>query len=87
MVILMYRRSRAARFKRKKKNRFSKFVVTLVIVLNILFTSAVLYVFLKTGSEPMTLVGCWFAFTTGELWMLSSIKKSKVKKEGEDLEN
>lgn len=65
---------------RKKKNRFSKFIVALIILLNILFTSAVLYVFLKTGSEPMTLVGCWFAFTTGELWMLSSIKKSKVKK-------
>lgn len=66
----------------KKKNRFSKVIVTLVIVLNILFTAAVLYVFMKTGSEPMTLVGCWFAFTTGELWMLSSIKKSKVKKKG-----
>lgn len=33
----------------------------------------------------MTLIGCWFAFTTGELWMLSSIKKSKVKKEGDDI--
>lgn len=66
----------------KKKNRFSKVIVTLVIILNILFTAAVLYVFLKTGSEPMTLVGCWFGFTTGELWMLSSIKKSKVKKKG-----
>ena len=30
----------------------------------------------------MTLITAWFAFTTGELWMLSSIKKSKVKKEG-----
>lgn len=66
----------------KKKNRFSKVIVTLVIILNILFTATVLYVFLKTGSEPMTLVGCWFGFTTGELWMLSSIKKSKVKKKG-----
>lgn len=66
----------------KKKNRFSKVIVTLVIILNILFTAAVLYVFLKTGSEPMTLVGCWFGFTTGELWMMSSIKKSKVKKDG-----
>ena len=35
----------------------------------------------------MTLIGCWFAFTTGELWMLSSIKKSKVKKEGENNED
>ena len=72
---------------RRKKNRFSKFIVTVVILLNILFTAAVLYVFLQTGSEPMTLVGCWFAFTTGELWMLSSIKKTKVKKEGENSED
>jgi ABC-type phosphate transport system permease subunit len=72
---------------RKKKNRFSKFIVTVVILLNILFTAAVLYVFLQTGSEPMTLIGCWFAFTTGELWMLSSIKKTKVnKRDGESNE-
>jgi len=72
---------------RRKKNRFSKFIVTVVILLNILFTAAVLYVFLQTGSEPITLIGCWFAFTTGELWMLSSIKKTKVRKEGENSEN
>jgi len=72
---------------RRKKNGFSKFIVTVVILLNILFTAAVLYTFLKVGSEPMTLIGCWFAFTTGELWMLSSIKKSKIKKEGENSEN
>ena len=52
----------------------------LVVLMNITFTSAVLYVFLKTSSEPVALVGAWFAFTTGELWMLSSIKKEKVKK-------
>lgn len=63
-----------------KKTKFGKFIVTAVVTLNILFTIAVLYVFLKVGSEPVTLIGCWFAFTTGELWMLSSIKKSKVKK-------
>lgn len=62
------------------KNRFSKVIVTAVIILNILFTAAVLYVFLKVGSEPMALIGGWFGFTTGELWMLSSIKKSKVNK-------
>ena len=54
--------------------------------MNIIFTGAVLYVFLKTGNEPVALVGAWFAFTTGELWMLSSIKKAKVKKgENEDV--
>ncbi len=68
------------------KNKFSKFIIMAVVILNILFAVSVLYVFLKVGSEPITLVGCWFAFTTGELWMLSSIKKTKVKKDGVDNE-
>ena len=73
--------------KQKKRGRFSKLIVTLVILLNVAFTAAVLYVYLQVGSEPSTLVGAWFAFTTGELWMLSSIKKTKVKKEGENSED
>ena len=70
--------------KKKPKQRFSKFIVALVVAMNIVFTIAVLYVFLKTASEPTALVGAWFAFTTGELWMLSSIKKTKVKKGEEE---
>ena len=66
--------------KKGKKGGFSKLIITLVVLMNIAFTSAVLYVFLKTSSEPVALVGAWFAFTTGELWMLSSIKREKVKK-------
>lgn len=62
------------------KGKFSSAIVSLVILLNVLFAAAVLYVFLQTGSEPMTLVGCWFAFTTGELWLLASIKKRKIDK-------
>jgi hypothetical protein len=65
----------------KRKGRFSKFMVSFVIALNIIFSASVLYVFAKTGSEPATLVGAWFLWTTGELWMLSSIKKKKVEKE------
>lgn len=63
-----------------KKNRFSKLIVAAVVILNTGFTAAVLYVFLRTGNEPTALIGCWFSFTTGELWMLSSIKKNKIKK-------
>lgn len=48
-----------------KKGRFSKIIVALVIILNILFTAAILYIFFKIGNEPVTLIGCWFAFTTG----------------------
>ena len=62
-----------------RKNIFSKTIVAAVVVLNTIFTAAILYVFLKVGSEPVALIGAWFAFTTGELWMLASIKKSKIK--------
>lgn len=65
----------------KKKGIYSKVIVALVIILNVLFTAAVLWIFRETSSEPSTLIGAWFAFTTGELFMLSSIKKSKVNSE------
>jgi hydrogenase-4 membrane subunit HyfE len=65
----------------KKKGQYSKFIVAAVIILNIIFTASVLYVFTKTGSEPSSLIAAWFTFTTGELFMLTSIKKNKVKKE------
>lgn len=58
--------------------KFSKLIVTLIIMLNVLFTIGVLYVFLRVGNEPMALIGSWFAFTTGELWLLASIKKKEV---------
>jgi len=67
---------------RKRKGYYSKFIVAVVIMLNVFFTAAVLYAFLKTGNEPSTLITAWFAFTTGELFMLSSIKKVKEKKKG-----
>jgi hypothetical protein len=57
--------------------RFSKAIVSLVVLLNSAFAVGVLYVFLRTSAEPTVLVGSWFAFTTGELWMLSKIKRSK----------
>ena len=59
--------------------KFSKWIVALVILLNALFTGAVLFVFLRVGSEPTTLVAAWFAFTTGELWLLSGITREKVR--------
>ena len=69
------------------KGYFSKAIVALVVCINIMFSAAVLLIFYKTSSEPVTLIGCWFAFTTGELWMLATIKKVKVRKESQDGQN
>ena len=65
-------------------HKFSKWIVALVILLNALFTGAVLYLFLQTQSEPSALIGCWFAFTTVELWALSGITKTKITQGGGD---
>lgn len=60
-----------------KKTQFSKAIVTVVVLFNVGFTIAVLYVFLRTGSEPTALIAAWFAFTAAELWSLASITKRK----------
>ena len=66
---------------KKKDGQFSRKIVTLVILLNVIFTSAVLYIFLKVGSEPTALIVAWFAFTTGELFLLAGIKKTEIREE------
>lgn len=63
--------------KNKKKSLFSKIIVLAVISLNVIFTIAVLSIFLKTSTEPSSLVVAWFSFTTVELWSLAGIKKAK----------
>jgi hypothetical protein len=70
--------------KRKKKGQYSKAMVAIIIILNSIFSAGVLYVFCKTSAEPSALIASWFAFTTGELWMLSSIKKTKVSQTSDD---
>lgn len=67
--------------KGKSSSKFSNIVVILVVVLNIWFTDRVLDIYVITSSEPTILIGAWFAFTGGELWLLSGIKKAKIKKE------
>lgn len=59
--------------------KFSKWIVALVILLNVTFTGAVLYLCLKSSIVPDSLIVAWFAFTTGELWLLSGITREKVR--------
>ena len=67
--------------KDKGKGQYSKALVTLIILMNIIFTIAVFVVFARTGSEPSTLIATWFSFTTVELWSLARIKKKKIDRE------
>jgi len=67
-----------------KKGLYSKLIVAFIIIANCLFTAAVLYIFSKTSSEPISLISAWFAFTTGELWFSSQIKKEKERNKNEN---
>lgn len=58
---------------------FSKLTVATILLLNVIFTVAVLYIYLQVGSEPTALIGAWFAFTAGELWLLAGIKREKIR--------
>ena len=64
-------------------NKFSKAIVAVIIVLNIIFTGIVLWIFNREQREPSALIVAWFAFTTGELWALAGIKKVKVKQQSQ----
>lgn len=71
----------STRRKKKGKGQYSKALVTLIILMNVIFTIAVFVVFARTGSEPSTLIATWFSFTTVELWSLARIKKKKIDRE------
>lgn len=62
--------------------KFSKAIVSLVILLNAAFTVAVLFIFYRVGVEPTTLIAAWFSFTTVELWALAGIKKREIDRNG-----
>ena len=66
--------------------KFSKAIVVLVILLNIVFTGTVLFIFFRVGAEPTALISAWFAFTTVELWALAGIKKREIDAERREME-
>lgn len=68
-------------FKRKsnKQIHLTKWVVPFVIVSIFTFTGLAMWVQIRSGIElSASLITCFFAFCTGELWMLASIKKTKI---------
>ncbi len=69
------------------QQRFSKKIVAMIIFLNTIFTIAVLYIFLRVGNEPTSLIAAWFGFTTIELWALSGITKTKINEYKDNINN
>jgi hypothetical protein len=71
--------------KKRKKLHLSKFIIPFVIVSIFGFTGLAIWTQITSGVElSATLITCFFAFCTGELWMLASIKKTKINNKFED---
>ena len=66
----------------KKKNEFSKTIVILDITLFIIYiTINIIMMWIKGRTMPIDINTGVFAFLTGELGLLSFIKRSKIKTE------
>ena len=79
MLPLRFNRSKIKKVKLMRHSRTSKFIIFFVIISIFAFTGLAMWIQLKTGIElSPTLITCFYAFCTGELWMLASIKKSKL---------
>ena len=66
----------------KKKSEFSKTIVILDITIFLLYiTSNIIMQWIKGYSMPVDINAGVFAFLTGELGLLSFIKRSKIKSE------
>lgn len=65
--------------KKRSKLHLSKLIIPFVIVSIFGFTGLAIWIQITSGIElSATLITCFFAFCTGELWMLASIKKAKI---------
>lgn len=66
----------------KKKSYRSTFIILFVIVSVFGFTGLAIWLQFSGNVElSATLITCFYAFCTGELWMLASIKKAKIYKD------
>ena len=71
--------------KKHSKFHLSKIIIPFVIVSIFSFTGLAIWTQITSGIELSgTLITCFFAFCTGELWMLASIKKTKINNNFED---
>ena len=65
---------------KQKKMTLSRLIIPFVIISLFTFTGLAIYLQFVTSVElSSTLITCFFGFCTGELWMMASIKKAKIK--------
>lgn len=79
MISIRVVKNKLKKMKLKKHSRTSKLIIVFVILSLFTYTGLAMYVQIKSGIElSPTLTTCFYAFCTGELWLLATIKKAKL---------
>lgn len=79
MISVNVVKSKIKKLKYRKHSRMSKIIIFFVILSLFAYTGLAMWVQIVSGTElSPTLTTCYFGFCTGELWMLASIKKTKI---------
>lgn len=79
MISIRVVKNKLKKMKLKKHSRTSKLIIIFVILSLFTYTGLAMYVQIKSGIElSPTLTTCFYAFCTGELWLLATIKKAKL---------
>ena len=65
--------------KKKRKNKYSKVVITCLLMTVVLFTIVMTVIFCVKGSVPDSLVTSFFVFAGGEAGILGLIKHGDTK--------
>ena len=72
-------RDKIKKQKMKSHSRTSKFIILFVVLALMSYTGFAMWVQIVSGVElSPTLTTCVFGFCTGELWLLATIKKTKI---------
>lgn len=79
MISIKLIKEKIKRRKMKSHSRTSKFIILFVILSLFTYTGLAMFVQIRSGIElSPTLTTCFYAFCTGELWLLATIKKAKL---------
>ena len=64
------------------KGKYSKWLICIIVALNVLFAAGIIYAMMNGADEPSTLIKEWFKWTTIELGASAGVKITKVISDG-----
>lgn len=73
-------------YKQKQESKFfSKFIILGLLAATGIFAYGIMHTFIRTGKEPVILIGAWFSLVGGELVLLHNIKNKEIEQKTEVL--